>query len=153
MFYKFLSNIKQVSLETKMFLCFVGSFCMDAWWMNYGCSPSQYIIIDEWKRNTPFSFLEETRSKVKQFYWMRINNWKENMINCVFQHERKIQKVHSIVISIYVLYCTRQKMTMLQLAGNLNQNSTSERLLYDHSKINTYEWSKVLKEKTKRQKK
>ena len=32
---------------------------------------------------------------------------------------------------------TRQKMALLQLAGNLNQNSTSERILYDHSKINT----------------
>ena len=31
----------------------------------------------------------------------------------------------------------RQKMALLQLAGNLNQNSTSERVLYDHSKIDT----------------
>ena len=32
---------------------------------------------------------------------------------------------------------TRQKTALLQVAGNLNQNSTSERVLYDHSKANT----------------
>ena len=32
---------------------------------------------------------------------------------------------------------TGQKMALLQIEENLNQNSTSERVLYDHSKINT----------------
>ena len=30
-----------------------------------------------------------------------------------------------------------QKMALPQLAGTLDQNATSERVLYDHSKINS----------------
>ena len=32
--------------------------------MNYGCSLSQYITIDEWKTNTPLTLLEETSGNV-----------------------------------------------------------------------------------------
>ena len=53
-FYTFLSNIKQVSLQTKVFLCFVGSFWMDTWWMNELWVFSIAVYNHRWMKNKHF---------------------------------------------------------------------------------------------------